>query len=204
MIRLSVMVHHARLRCHWLQLEGLTDWITAFYNGVKEFLAAAKAGAIKEMSLPLLLDSLRLWQDETTFARTKVNEKDPYYNHALKLAEKGYKYVILGHTHLAKRIEIGEDAVYFNTGTWADLIQIPHTILHGKRDVAMALLREFMSDIEASELKDWIKTFTPTHVMLDLDENGKITDAKLFPKKKDEDSQGTGTSQADDTVRLKE
>jgi UDP-2,3-diacylglucosamine pyrophosphatase LpxH len=161
---------------------GVTDWIREFYHGVREFFAEAIRGAIAEMSLPLLLDSLRLLQDETTFERTEVNEEDCYYKHALKLAEKGYKYVILGHTHLAKKIEIGKDAVYFNTGTWADLIEIPDTILNGDRDVAMALLKDLMSDIEASELKDWIRKFTPTHVRLDLDGNGKIIDAKLMPE----------------------
>lgn len=161
---------------------GVTDWIGGFYNGVREFLAEAIGGAIAEMSLALLLDSLRLLQDETTFDRTEVNEEDSYYKRALELAEKGYKYVILGHTHLAKRIKIGEDAVYFNTGTWADLIEIPDTILNGDRDAATALLKDLMSDIEASELKDWIRKFTPTHVRLDLDENGKIVDAKLLPE----------------------
>ena len=52
----------------------------------------------------------------TTFA---LQAEDPTYLEAAnRLAAKDIRYVIFGHTHLAKSISVNNGGLYINTGTW--------------------------------------------------------------------------------------
>ncbi len=95
--------------------------------------------------------------------------------------QKGYKAVVFGHTHHAKAMSIPDTkSQYFNTGTWANLMQFPKlfTDLTATPAEVKAELFAFAKQLEANELGDHIK-FTPTYVQIDLDEKGGLDTIRL-------------------------
>ncbi len=54
-----------------------------------------------------------------------------------KLEEKHYDYFVFGHRHLPMKIEVGENATYFNLGDWI------HHYTYGVFDGATFELKEF-------------------------------------------------------------
>lgn len=143
-------------------------------------LLLAKSGGDIARRLPPLLKALRALQDDKSFDPA-VETASEYLNAALELAKGGFRYVIFGHTHLAKRVDLGGGATYLNSGTWADLIQFPAEILSGSQEEALAKVREFVEEMNTGRLKKWIR-FKPTYVRLDVERDGdeeKVVEAAL-------------------------
>src|SRR5262249_35452261 len=87
-------------------------------------------------------------------------ESETYLRPATESARRGYGVVVYGHTHLAKRVPLAGarasdntvikgDAVYLNSGTWADLMALPAGISapDGVTDVERARLAAFADDL---------------------------------------------------------
>lgn len=129
-----------------------------------------------ERRLPGLLDALRAARDDRSFDRSFETET-AYLEAAQEHARNGFRYVVLGHTHLAKRVDLGDEKVYFNTGTWADLIQFPEGILDRKNPKALSELRAFVADLAARRFDRWIR-FSPTYVRLVV-QGDRVTEAEL-------------------------
>ena len=82
--------------------------------------------------LPALLQAFRALQPDQSFSRD-VETDAVYEDAANELIKGGFRYVIFGHTHLAKQIELKKPGCYYlNSGTWADLIQLPSEIITGE------------------------------------------------------------------------
>jgi hypothetical protein len=96
---------------------------------------------------------------------------------ARALADRGFRYVIFGHTHLAKHIDLGGGKAYFNTGTWADLLRFPKGIVSPGNPRALAELRAFVDDLVNRRFAAWIH-FNPTYVRLEV-EGDRVTHAEL-------------------------
>jgi UDP-2,3-diacylglucosamine pyrophosphatase LpxH len=127
--------------------------------------------------LPALLKALRALQPDRSFDLDY--EADPEYtNAATELLKGGFRYVLFGHTHLAKKIELQPGSFYLNSGTWADLMRLPPEIISGSPDVAMKKLQELVLATATGLLDPWI-IFRPTYIRLDLDANDRTLRAEL-------------------------
>ena len=137
--------------------------------------------------LPALLQAVRQLQSDESFDRSVDNTESllgkvgpsEYLAAAQDLAATGgFRYVVFGHTHLPKDVEMEGGARYLNSGTWADLIRFKPEILSGKDDTALAALRGFADDLKAGRLTDWIY-FKPTYVRFDLGADDTVVTAEL-------------------------
>ncbi|XUJ32998.1 hypothetical protein ACQ5SK_33120 [Bradyrhizobium japonicum] len=90
----------------------------------------------------------------------------------------GFRHVVFGHTHQAKRVSLGDGRWYFNSGTWADVLRFPNEILTLPESDALSRLDGFVQKLKAGDFSDWT-LFRPTYVQLDVDDNGGVSDAKL-------------------------
>jgi UDP-2,3-diacylglucosamine pyrophosphatase LpxH len=141
-------------------------------------LLLAPSGDDVERRLPSLLKALRAVQGDKSFDRSIETARE-YLDAAQALARGGFRCVVFGHTHLAKRVVLEDDALYINTGTWADVMRFPMEILAGSDEEALAKLREFVQDIGTGKLNRWIR-FGATYARLDLDADHRLMQAELL------------------------
>jgi hypothetical protein len=68
-------------------------------------------------------------------------------------------HVVFGHTHLAKQIDLGDGRTYTNTGTWADLAQIPFDeVMRMTDDELMSAIADFLAELRGPAGEHhWIK-----------------------------------------------
>ena len=99
-------------------------------------------------------------------------ENDTYLVPARAAAASGFQVVVYGHTHLAKRIDLGTSGsgfpVYLNTGTWADLMRVPDAIWSASEDQARKELAAFVADLESNKLEKW-RRGVPTYARIEID-----------------------------------
>jgi UDP-2,3-diacylglucosamine pyrophosphatase LpxH len=137
------------------------------------------------------LDFLHLWRAAATPARRdqlidrlyvalrhrlgaqfdafKVDRELPDYLNAVESStSRGFKIVIYGHTHLAKRVPLAGAATYLNTGTWADLMMLPRSVLQGNKLAALGELGSFVGDLENNRLTRWRRPL-PTFARLEME-----------------------------------
>jgi UDP-2,3-diacylglucosamine pyrophosphatase LpxH len=133
-----------------------------------------------EARLPALHGALRVLQRDRSF--DPGYETAPEYERAARaLSERGFEYVVLGHTHLARQIR-HDRGWYLNSGTWADLMRLPDALLAASPDDALPALRAFVADLKANRLDRYLM-FLPTYVRLELDGDGRVVDGRLLPAK---------------------
>jgi UDP-2,3-diacylglucosamine pyrophosphatase LpxH len=128
--------------------------------------------------MPALLQALRVLQKDRTFDRD-VETLPEYQRAAESLASAGFRWVLFGHTHLARDVALSGGARYMNTGTWADVIRFPKDILNGSEPQALQALEAWIADLSAGRLGDWFSQ-VPTYGRLDIDETGHVAQAKLL------------------------
>lgn len=160
-----------------------TGDISSFGDAVNRSLGMAKLllshdDADVGRRLPALLEALRAVHEDKSFDLD--HETAPVYVEAAKaLFRGGFRYVIFGHTHMAKQMELQPGCWYLNSGTWADLMQMPQGILNGAGDAeASRKLEAFLLGICSGPLTQWI-LYRPTYVQLDLDANRNVVSAQL-------------------------
>jgi UDP-2,3-diacylglucosamine pyrophosphatase LpxH len=142
-----------------------------------ELYHAGKAEDRREQ-LRRLRKALQIYvrEQQETFA---VAEESPrYLIPAEALAKRGFRVVVFGHTHLAKRVPmLGGEAHYFNTGTWAELMRIPDEVLS---DTASGdtVLAEFVEALKDNQLAPW-RRLVPTFARIDL-EGDTLLSADVF------------------------
>ena len=138
----------------------------------------SRSGSALDKRMKPLLRALRTVQAGTAFDRS-VEGSTSYLEAAESLAENGdFKYVLFGHTHLAKDVTMKDGARYLNSGTWANLMRFPKQLVEGSDAEAMPKLREFVDDLKEGNLDPWI-TFRPTYIHLTVGENDRITHAEV-------------------------
>ena len=92
------------------------DRVTGWITGVPREEALRRA----------LLDWLG---DDTSFSLTAPDDTS---RDILKAVHTDFRFVITGHTHLARAIALGDGRAYFNSGTWIRLIQLTQAMLDDK------------------------------------------------------------------------
>ncbi|OWY20532.1 hypothetical protein C7N43_13805 [Sphingobacteriales bacterium UPWRP_1] len=149
-----------------------------FVTGVLQLLLFNHRNTLTQR-LPALLRALQALQNDKTFDIATETFTE-YLTAAKKLAANGYRYIVFGHTHLAKKIHMGNDAWYFNSGTWADLMAFPtHIVAAGNKQTALAHLEQFVEEITLTNLAEHIR-FNPTCVYIRLDAYEKVQQIDLL------------------------
>jgi UDP-2,3-diacylglucosamine pyrophosphatase LpxH len=140
-------------------------------------LLRAKDDADIGARLPALLKALRALQPDRLFD-LDYEPAQEYADAAKELTEGGFRYIVFGHTHFAKQIDLGNGRWYLNTGAWADVMQLPPEILDADEDRAVAQLGAFVQDVAGGQLRGWT-AFRPTYVRLDLDTGDRVVQCEL-------------------------
>jgi UDP-2,3-diacylglucosamine pyrophosphatase LpxH len=144
---------------------GVVDNVKNFY----ELWQLARSANDKDAQLQKLYVALRA-RAQSTWQTFDVNrEAEQYLNPAHAAAKRGFKVVVYGHTHLVKRVALdNQGSVYLNSGTWADLMQVPEAVLRGDDPAAKEQLRGFVNDLAENKLQNWRRQ-VPTFVRVELD-----------------------------------
>jgi predicted phosphodiesterase len=158
----------------------------AAMDDLKDFLQRireATTSAARRAQLELLYQAFRRFSVEHRQSFEVTHEDPVYLTAANASANRGFKVVVYGHTHLVKRVPIGKDAVYLNTGTWADLIRLPVGILTGDQAAAIAKLDTFVDDMLNNNVDTW-RHQVPTFARIELADDS-LTSADVFFFNKD-------------------
>jgi len=173
------------------------DDATSFFDRWK----AKFKNAQREAILDLLLRTLRAFRGSTREAFDLACEKEDYLLGATESAAHGFSVIVYGHTHLAKKVSLAgrtasngrviENALYLNSGTWADLMAIPECILaddggqekdgeEGALDSpAREQLRTFADDLAANRVEHW-RRLLPTFVDVSIDGDRALAEVCLL------------------------
>lgn len=102
-------------------------------------------------------------------------EASPGYTIAASaLADRGFRYIVFGHTHIARDLPLVGGARYLNSGTWANLLGYPD----GIELASDAGLASFVGDLEANRLAPY-ERFLPHAVELRV-EGDRVVEARLL------------------------
>lgn len=97
------------------------------------------------------------------------HEHDTRYREAAAVQHKGIRWVIMGHTHLAKAHDnISPGRSYLNTGTWADLLPFPEFVTELREEEGKKKLHEFLEDLANNRLERWL-SFRPHFARVEFD-----------------------------------
>ena len=127
-----------------------------------------------------LFKAMRKLADTHRQAFAVEHEEPKYLKPVQHAAAKGWRVVVYGHTHLAKRIAVGDggSTTYLNTGTWADLMRLPDDVWHADADKARDVLFAFVDDLAAGALDAWRRSL-PTYARIELGDEGEVTHADV-------------------------
>jgi hypothetical protein len=136
------------------------------------------AGTVDDKRVRDLRAALRAWQTHGSF--DEGTETTPaYLEAARRLAQPGrIRYVVFGHTHLAKRVALEDGSVYLNSGTWGDLMRLPEDILADTPESVPALTA-FLDALRARDYTKYLY-FRPTFVRLTLGADDRVSKADLL------------------------
>ncbi len=166
-----------------MQLADMDDLQSvAFLDGADDLLTRLKDAAYEAVVNEIyrrLLAALRCYANEHRQAFDSRVESVEYLKPAQVAARKAFEVIVYGHTHLAKRVALDVGgAVYLNTGTWADLLRVPETVLGDDDAAALAQLREFVADLGANRLEAW-RCQMPTFARIELD-GGTVSSKDVY------------------------
>lgn len=136
----------------------------------------ATYGPSLEQRIGLMFKALGALRRDQSFDRSRETRAG-YQDTAQALVDNRFKYVVFGHTHLAKHVQLN-GGEYLNCGTWADLMRFPMEILDHPEPQAFGMLGEFVAQLEAKKFHQYVG-FEPTYVRLDIGDDGNVACAEL-------------------------
>jgi hypothetical protein len=146
-------------------------------KSIVELWQLASAKDDRQLQLKRLYVALRA-RAQSTWQTFDVNRETEQFIKPVKAAaERGFKVVVFGHTHLVKRVPL-EGAVYLNSGTWADLMQVPEAVLNGDEAEGKQQLEKFVADLVANQLESW-RRLVPTFARIELNADA-VTSADVY------------------------
>src|SRR5205809_206681 len=89
----------------------------------------------------------------------------------------GARRLRCGHTHLAKHIDLEGDAVYLNTGTWADLMRLPANVYAGSEHEGAQALKQFLDRVKDNDIEGFRRQVA-TFARIDLDSRSNVENAR--------------------------
>ncbi len=150
------------------------DRLTSWFTGI------TKAEALRRA----LTDWLK---DDRTFA---ITDRDDTYKEVIKTVGPDIHFIITGHTHLERAIDIGGGRFYFNCGTWIRLLSFTENMLKNEdsfNPVFNLLKNCTMDDIDKASFSDAPFVLDQNSAVCISAENGKVT-GRLVHIVKDGDS----------------
>jgi UDP-2,3-diacylglucosamine pyrophosphatase LpxH len=164
-----------------LAFEGEADEIG--FESVTDFLSGLRAKATdwyRRQQIEKLYKAFRYWLGPQLTAFDTGQEGKGYYDAAMSSARAGFKVIVYGHTHLAKKIGLPLGAAtYLNTGTWADLMCLPVSILLSESlEEAQRDLDVFVRDLENNRIERWtgrLQTFAQIEM-----EDGHAASSEMY------------------------
>ena len=94
-------------------------------------------------------------------------ETDEQIVRAAEARADGLRWIILGHTHLAKSVQLSPTRTYLNSGTWTDLIPFPTWLLDG--EAGRARLQDFLESLQDPGRIDGLVDFRPNYIHIEFD-----------------------------------
>jgi hypothetical protein len=156
-------------------------------GAIDEALKGARdlvSNAIRDRRRRELFRALRATAEKHANAFNVESELPEYETAARRAVRAGYQIVVYGHTQLAKRVRLPNGSnpvpIYFNAGTWTDLIRVPDDVWALNEDSARAALYQFLADLESDNVARWRRA-VPTFVEIELNDNVVVgCDAYFF------------------------
>jgi hypothetical protein len=133
----------------------------------------------QDVAVGALLKAFRGWRSTADLAFNVKHEDKVYLDKAQILANRGFKVVVFGHTHLAKNIDLEGGAVYLNTGTWADLMRLPASVYAGAEADAVSALKDFLHRVKTNDINGFRRQVA-TFARVDLGPRGKVERAGTY------------------------
>lgn len=137
-----------------------------------------QVGRVKDIAVALLLKKFRAWRDTADLTFNVEQEEEAYLKPAREQAKR-FRVVVFGHTHLAKRIRLGNGALYLNTGTWADVMRIPPEVYEGDEAAGVHALTRFLDDVEKNNIAGFRRQVA-TFARIEIDGNERLQSADVF------------------------
>jgi UDP-2,3-diacylglucosamine pyrophosphatase LpxH len=150
--------------------------------GFARLLTAQSSKGI-EGRLSALRCAMRGVQNEGNFDRTKELAAE-YLTAAQMLTGTRFRYVCFGHTHLPKKVDLGNGRWYLNSGTWADMLEFPREVLIGQDANALS---SFVDKMASGDFSPWT-LFRPSYVRFEVDGRDQLTAADLCSFQSDQES----------------
>ncbi|WP_441286182.1 metallophosphoesterase [Sorangium sp. KYC3313] len=169
---------------------GPDEWLAArsaegARGGVGDALSLLLSSRDKDRRayLTKLLTVLRARHGDDAQAFNLQSELPAYTDAARAAGERGFKVVVYGHTHLVKHVTEGlAGATYLNSGTWADLMRIPTSILREAtpKEDALRELEAFADDIKNNQQAERWRRQVPTFARVELADDQSVRDAGVY------------------------
>lgn len=141
---------------------------------------AARSKSDRDKQIDRLYRALKTFAAEQHLAFDLAQEDEIYLEPARHLAKRGFQVVVFGHTHLVKRVPLREtqNAIYLNSGTWADILRLPSSLLQDDETTAKAELQVFADDLAQNQLGNMRKPVA-SYVRIDLG-GEQVKSAEVF------------------------
>ena len=139
---------------------------------------AATAQADRDKQTDRLYRALKLFAAEQYLAFDLEQEDEIYLKPARTMAARGFRAIVFGHTHLVKKVALPNNAVYLNSGTWADIIRLPDSLFEDDEATAKTELATFADDLTTNNLVNW-RHPVASYVRIDTEDN-QITDSAVW------------------------
>jgi UDP-2,3-diacylglucosamine pyrophosphatase LpxH len=157
-----------------IAFEQVTDFLSGLKNKATDFY--------RRQQIDKLYRAFQHWLGPQLSCFDTGQENPSYYEAAKASARLGFRVIVYGHTHLAKRIPLPlNQATYLNTGTWADLMCLPAGVLQkDSAERARQDLDVFVRDLENNRVERWTSRL-PTFAQIEMKEGQACTaDVYLF------------------------
>lgn len=164
------------------QISALDSRAAVMTTAFVDLWRAARA-VERDVQIDRLYRGLKTFAAEQGAAFDIGRESETYLTPARELARRGFDVIVFGHTHFARRVPlagVNRRAVYFNSGTWADIIRLPASLLSAEEAAAKSELMTFADDLAHNQLESW-RTQTATFVRINLaDDKADGAEVYLF------------------------
>ena len=122
--------------------------------GFVELVLAPADGALVAR-VPALRRALSELPNDKSFD-PKKETSIPHWKAAIELARHPVRHVVFGHTHLAKHVPVPGGGSYLNSGTWADLVELPSDLLTLPDADVARLLSDFVKKMKETGQHEWV------------------------------------------------
>ena len=119
--------------------------------GMGQLVSDRLAGFVNTSRDEALRRALKDWlEGDKTF---DISDRDETYKEVTNSVGSAVDFIVTGHTHLERAIEMGGDRYYFNCGTWIRLLRLTDSMLRDTasfKPVYDVLINGSMSAIDAA------------------------------------------------------